>query len=82
MTAEEIRSIAEAVNKVAECEPLHQIQPTVGYSSSQFVVLREIAAQLAEQNELLRSMQIHIVPKLGHEPALVGLRVGVHEMRP
>ena len=55
MTAEEIRAISETIKKIAECEPLHQATPTMGYSSSQFVVLREIAAQLADLNSNLNS---------------------------
>ena len=42
--------------------------------------LREIAAQLATLNESLTAMQIRIQPKMGHEPVLVGLRVGTHQM--
>ena len=54
MTPEEIRAISETVDKLPDAEPLHQARPTMSYSSSQFVILREIAAQLAEQNAMQR----------------------------
>jgi hypothetical protein len=62
MTAEQIRDIVETVDPDPNRPGGVTVRELsrVGYSSSQFVVLREIAAQLADQNSLLQGhLQIH-----------------------
>lgn len=56
MTSEQIRNITETLDPDASRPEEKTVREVtrLGYSSSQFVVLREIAAQLAEQNEQMR----------------------------
>jgi len=54
VTPEEIRNITETIGKKPESDTVTYETHEYGYSSTQFVVLREIAAQLAEQNAIAR----------------------------
>lgn len=62
MTADEIRNVIETIDPDPDRPEGTTIREMTraGHSSSQFVLLREIAAQLAELNERLRPGNLEV----------------------